>query len=707
MLLISLLIVSQIQNVLASNFTSCPETAGLEAARLIDCLGVRFTWLQTLLDNFPSLFNFALKLQCATHLCPRDLEDYGCSCRYEEGAGPVDDMDSCCFQHRACYRDAASKHCRLEPGRLSLSSACTEVNTTCDMPDFCEQLYCTCDRAAIDCMAYSTYNPEFRDLDSYFCLLASATVLPDNNTTVGNTFYGTDPLSLENESLSNGTVAMDTEWNGISLSPNISMGTATEGQGKTETVTENIETEVEITDVTEVTTLEGERVGVTEETEVEGERVGVTEETEIEEERMGVTEETEIEEEGVGVTEETEIEEEGVGVTEETEVETKTEKPDMTRSPHRPVPFSPEVVNIPVTKPRASMTETTEGTQTIGFTHDSMEMEESSLEVLNNHITEQMAVTMETTETETTQMTQSSHESVELGELVTGGQQTIIATLTPTIAKSTTRTTWLPSPTVDDVSEETEVEEEKKEPCTEKDTLDSSQEKETEEFEVPMAKAVPLFALSLLGIDEETLEPEMEECSHTFTMYSASGRAHREMPALGEMLHCLTGRCPHEYEMYGCYCGQEGRGQPHDQLDRCCFIHQCCLEQVRMLGCRQERKISAHVTCENGKVRCYGVSVCDKLQCVCDKASAECMAGAHFNHSSPVWQCSGPRAPCQRRPVGGRPRPRPRPQPLESSEESRQQEGGAPRVTKGRPPHTQKAGVKQEKPSEDLSEEDD
>uniref|UniRef100_A0A3Q1IH01 Phospholipase A2-like central domain-containing protein n=1 Tax=Anabas testudineus TaxID=64144 RepID=A0A3Q1IH01_ANATE len=40
------------------------------------------------------------------------------------------------------------------------------------------------------------------------------------------------------------------------------------------------------------------------------------------------------------------------------------------------------------------------------------------------------------------------------------------------------------------------------------------------------------------------------------------------MPALGEMLHCLTGRCPHEYEMYGCYCGQEGAGLPLDQLDR-------------------------------------------------------------------------------------------------------------------------------------------
>uniref|UniRef100_A0A673BHZ6 Phospholipase A2-like central domain-containing protein n=1 Tax=Sphaeramia orbicularis TaxID=375764 RepID=A0A673BHZ6_9TELE len=35
-----------------------------------------------------------------------------------------------------------------------------------------------------------------------------------------------------------------------------------------------------------------------------------------------------------------------------------------------------------------------------------------------------------------------------------------------------------------------------------------------------------------------------------------------------KMLHCVTGRCPHEYEMYGCYCGREGGGPPQDQMDR-------------------------------------------------------------------------------------------------------------------------------------------
>jgi len=35
------------------------------------------------------------------------------------------------------------------------------------------------------------------------------------------------------------------------------------------------------------------------------------------------------------------------------------------------------------------------------------------------------------------------------------------------------------------------------------------------------------------------------------------------------MLFCLTERCPEEFESYGCYCGQEGRGHPTDALDRC------------------------------------------------------------------------------------------------------------------------------------------
>uniref|UniRef100_A0A8C6PJC7 Phospholipase A2 n=1 Tax=Nothobranchius furzeri TaxID=105023 RepID=A0A8C6PJC7_NOTFU len=75
----------------------------------------------------------------------------------------------------------------------------------------------------------------------------------------------------------------------------------------------------------------------------------------------------------------------------------------------------------------------------------------------------------------------------------------------------------------------------------------------------------------------------------------SDGRSQREKLVLGEMLLCLTGRCPHPYEVYGCYCGQEGGGLPLDQLDRCCFFHRCCLRQISSMGCRSDRKLSEDV----------------------------------------------------------------------------------------------------------------
>lgn len=50
-----------------------------------------------------------------------------------------------------------------------------------------------------------------------------------------------------------------------------------------------------------------------------------------------------------------------------------------------------------------------------------------------------------------------------------------------------------------------------------------------------------------------------------------------------------------------------------------------------------------------------GVSVCDRLQCVCDYTTAVCMASSNFNHSI-TSQCSGPRPSCMR---GSRSSPQP------------------------------------------------
>ncbi|XP_039550581.1 otoconin-90 [Pimephales promelas] len=196
------------------------------------------------------------------------------------------------------------------------------------------------------------------------------------------------------------------------------------------------------------------------------------------------------------------------------------------------------------------------------------------------------------------------------------------------------------------------AEEEEQEEEEEKEPSDSSQESEKIESHQVRRRAAPSFAWSLLeaaGLSDLQQQEDSEECSTSFLQYSASGQVLRDMSALGEMLHCLTGRCPHEYQHYGCYCGQQGTGNPVDQLDRCCFLQQCCLEKLSLLGCRKNRKLNAQISCQNGKPRCTGVSVCDRLQCVCDRSTAECMAASHFNQSV-TTSCSGPRPQCLRKP---------------------------------------------------------
>ncbi|XP_042353342.1 otoconin-90 [Plectropomus leopardus] len=246
---------------------------------------------------------------------------------------------------------------------------------------------------------------------------------------------------------------------------------------------------------------------------------------------------------------------------------------------------------------------------------------------------------------------------------------------------SSARTTAANAHTTPEESEEELRGAPQKAPCLEDEPADSSQEKNTDDWDVAQKRAVPFFAWSLLesvGLSDIQLQPDSRDCSRSFTLYGSDGRARREMPALGEMLHCLTGRCPHEYEMYGCYCGQEGGGQPQDQLDRCCFFHHCCLKQLGSMGCRAERKLNAQISCEGGKPRCQGATVCDKLQCVCDKTTAECMAAARFNHSLPLQQCRGPAPPCRR--ASRPPKPRLSPQ---SSEESEEAQGGNSDVNVG------------------------
>ncbi|NXP54705.1 OC90 protein, partial [Heliornis fulica] len=100
-------------------------------ALFFDCLGSHFTWLQSIFTNFPALLNFVNKMKCITGYCPRDFEDYGCSCRFEMEGLPVDEADNCCFQHRKCYEEAMEMDCTWDPSKISTDISCSTENLTC------------------------------------------------------------------------------------------------------------------------------------------------------------------------------------------------------------------------------------------------------------------------------------------------------------------------------------------------------------------------------------------------------------------------------------------------------------------------------------------------------------------------------------------------------------------------------------------------
>ncbi|XP_004697703.1 otoconin-90 [Echinops telfairi] len=377
-------------------------------AHIFDCLGPHFTWLQAVFTNFPALLQFVNGMKCVAGLCPRDLEDYGCACRFEMEGPPVDETDSCCFQHRQCYEEAAEMDCLQDSSKLSTSIDCVGTRISCESPDPCGHLLCTCDKAAIECLARSSVNSSLRHLDTSSCLAHT----PETSST------------KEPATLSPSVVPEE--------SPDPSLAARSgEDPGRDQGATEAART----------------------------------------------------------------------------------------------------------TAPVGS------------------------------------------------------------AEVVVTGQE---VTMVPAGVKSLG-------------------------------------------LEMPS---------SLKSGPEDT---RTQACNRLTFLHLGSGHRVQEMPELGQMLFCLTSRCPEEFESYGCYCGQEGRGEPRDALDRCCLSHHCCLEHVKKLGCLLGRPPRAHVSCVDGAAKCGGQSLCEKLLCACDQTAAECMASAFFNQSlkSPGQQeCQGHQVRCEDTPGG-------------------------------------------------------
>ncbi|XP_065525513.1 otoconin-90 [Lathamus discolor] len=445
-------------------------------ALFFDCLGSHFTWLQSIFTNFPALLNFVNKMKCVTGLCPRDFEDYGCSCRFEMEGLPVDEADECCFQHRKCYEEAMEMECTWDPSKISTDVSCSTENLTCESGDPCEQFLCNCDKDAIECLVKAHINSSLNGLDISFC----------------------PPLVTEN------------------------------------------------TSKRELTTLHTEDL-----------------------------------------------------------LHHRTDRT-------QPATASMEEVNS--FEPSEMALGTSRAREEDGFMEAVVSVEEIT----------------------TTPAT------------FPGGLNSMQVKIVPT----------------------------EKIPAA---ISARTKEKEPSPARGGQSTASSAIALELALSDRRANEPEGKVCERlTFLQERGNGRTKRELPQLGEMLFCLTERCPEEFESYGCYCGQEGRGYPTDALDRCCFSHHCCIEQVIKLGCHAERSSRSEVVCFNHKPDCVGWSMCEKLLCACDKTAAECMASALFNESLKLPH----RQECQEEKISCQSDPYERPSTgtgtgtgISSSEESSEEEG--------------------------------
>ncbi|XP_059579452.1 otoconin-90 [Alligator mississippiensis] len=445
-----------------------------------DCLGSHFTWLQSIFSNFPALLNFVNKMKCVTGLCPRDFEDYGCSCRFEMEGLPVDETDSCCFQHRKCYEEAVEMECMWDPAKISTDFSCLTKNLTCRSGDPCEQLLCNCDKAAIECFVHSRINSSLNGLDVSFCPTLVTEFLHHRN------------------------------------------------------------------DKTLLTT------------------------TSMEEDFMEITPFRNFCEICVIVTWAVHAARFLRGCSHFLPLTVMSPEPDdvVLRTPQA------GVIAREQESTTATLTEPTQKVTTVKATDTALDTNKGFMEA---------AFTVEgtTTAPADTHSANSKERPTENAPARTANKDTAVKIGGEGTAYSTV------SP------------------------------------EVPPSDG------------ELELDPYVGKVCDRFTFLQirGNGKVKLELPQLGEMLYCLTDRCPQEFESYGCYCGQEGRGSPADVLDRCCFSHHCCMERVRKLGCHPERILRSEVVCFDHKTKCIGWSTCEKLLCSCDQTAAECMAAAVFNDS--------------------------------------------------------------------------
>ncbi|CAH3144701.1 unnamed protein product, partial [Pocillopora meandrina] len=114
----------------------------------------------------------------------------------------------------------------------------------------------------------------------------------------------------------------------------------------------------------------------------------------------------------------------------------------------------------------------------------------------------------------------------------------------------------------------------------------------------------------------------------------------RALTGFGKMLWHTIRKKPWRYDGYGCYCGFGGKGDPVDDLDRCCFHHDNCYHDIQKSEiCPFEAGVYVmpYTTEENKPTKCKpasyyrGYGECRSALCECDAVATECFKRSDFN----------------------------------------------------------------------------
>ncbi|KAL9984683.1 hypothetical protein ACROYT_G007007 [Oculina patagonica] len=107
----------------------------------------------------------------------------------------------------------------------------------------------------------------------------------------------------------------------------------------------------------------------------------------------------------------------------------------------------------------------------------------------------------------------------------------------------------------------------------------------------------------------------------------------RNPAQFGAMIWCKVKRNPIDYNGYGCWCGLGGKGNPVDEIDRCCYVHDLCYNNIiKKKICPFREAVYTTTYLRKGCTGCVrrsswwflGNSRCQKELCECDGAAARC-----------------------------------------------------------------------------------